>query len=503
MIRSKAIDVLKTFSDEEQKQFSDFVSSPFHNKNKNLIKLFNVLKKYHPEYEIENVKIYSIVYPAKSYNHDNLKKLMSELLKLCESYLSYLCLRKEKFVFARTLLKELSERKIDDYFSLKAKNLENNFPGEYPEHYNNKSLFEGYKLEFSLTRNTSADQTEIHNNKFSCDTCYYLFQSLIYLHCTTALTNSYSHVKNNSNLSRLIEGFDYESLIDKAVIETEQDKLIFMLANMIRMILCPENETHFYNAKKMFMILFDKNIQKIRDDYTLYVLALTAYCTRKMRERNLKFCSEHFELSKHRLKVLENSGKHEFATNWIDVANTVSIALFLNEIKWAEEFIVNVKNYIYHKDYEYIFHYCKANIEFSKGDFEKSLEHTSKIYFKDHNLKDSLIKINMMCYFELNAVESAYSAIDSFNHQILNTDRYNERYKSLSKSFVDIYKKILRLRENPQKITGWSLKEIDKMLLKKEYSPIDKWFSAKICELEVLQSDKTDKKIILKTSQVL
>ncbi len=61
MIHSKSIQVLKTLSEEELKQFSDFLRSPFHNKNRSLIKLFDVLKKYHPEYEVENEKVYSKV----------------------------------------------------------------------------------------------------------------------------------------------------------------------------------------------------------------------------------------------------------------------------------------------------------------------------------------------------------------------------------------------------------------------------------------------------------
>ena len=47
MIHSKSIRILKTLSKKELKQFGNFVCSPFFNKNRNLIKLFDVLKKYH------------------------------------------------------------------------------------------------------------------------------------------------------------------------------------------------------------------------------------------------------------------------------------------------------------------------------------------------------------------------------------------------------------------------------------------------------------------------
>jgi hypothetical protein len=51
MEKSKVIDIFRTFSPDELKRFRDFVHSPFHNKNKNVIRLFEILKKYYPDFE--------------------------------------------------------------------------------------------------------------------------------------------------------------------------------------------------------------------------------------------------------------------------------------------------------------------------------------------------------------------------------------------------------------------------------------------------------------------
>jgi len=123
MIHSKSIQVLKTFSKEELKQFSDFLRSPFHNKNRSLIKLFDVLKKYHPEYEVENEKVYSKIYPGKKYNHDNMKKLMSEEFIILEKFLLHLKIRKENFVTDKYLLEEYMQRKLNELFLFKVKKI--------------------------------------------------------------------------------------------------------------------------------------------------------------------------------------------------------------------------------------------------------------------------------------------------------------------------------------------------------------------------------------------
>ncbi len=46
MQKSKFIDIIKTFSKEELRQFRDFLHSPFHNTNKNVIKIFELIRKF-------------------------------------------------------------------------------------------------------------------------------------------------------------------------------------------------------------------------------------------------------------------------------------------------------------------------------------------------------------------------------------------------------------------------------------------------------------------------
>ena len=251
MIHSKIIDIIKTFSKVELKQFSEFLRSPFHNKNKNLILLFDSLLKYHPEYDADNEKIFHKIYPGKEYSHDNIKKLMSELLKTGESFLSHSRFINEKFLLNKTLLKELSNRKLDNLFKLIISKLEADFPEEYPDYYNNRSSIEGFKIEYNVTRNTGADFEKIHNDKFSCDTCYYLFQALVYIHCTTSLKNSYSHISTNKNLDDLFLNFDFDSFIKKSVTDTHEDKTIYLLCNMIKMFISPGDESYFFNSKKI------------------------------------------------------------------------------------------------------------------------------------------------------------------------------------------------------------------------------------------------------------
>ena len=51
MKKSILIEILSTFSRKEIREFSEYVSSPFFNKNQSIIKLSNYLRIRHPAFE--------------------------------------------------------------------------------------------------------------------------------------------------------------------------------------------------------------------------------------------------------------------------------------------------------------------------------------------------------------------------------------------------------------------------------------------------------------------
>ena len=58
--------MLRTCSVRELKRFEEFVLSPFHNKNENVIKLLEAIRKFYPEFEESHLqweKIFKKVVP--------------------------------------------------------------------------------------------------------------------------------------------------------------------------------------------------------------------------------------------------------------------------------------------------------------------------------------------------------------------------------------------------------------------------------------------------------
>ena len=70
MKNSQIIKLLRTFDPKEIRRFSEFISSPYFNKNKNVIKLYEVIRKAYPDFEQEKFtkeNVFSKIFPGKKY----------------------------------------------------------------------------------------------------------------------------------------------------------------------------------------------------------------------------------------------------------------------------------------------------------------------------------------------------------------------------------------------------------------------------------------------------
>src|SRR5438552_7153983 len=104
----KLFSLLKTFTQNEVAEFEDFVRSPFHNKLMTVIKFFDVIKEYYPEFQNDHFtkeNIYSKIYEKERYNDELIRTLISRLLGLAEDYLGHAGMYKDVISKKRFLLR--------------------------------------------------------------------------------------------------------------------------------------------------------------------------------------------------------------------------------------------------------------------------------------------------------------------------------------------------------------------------------------------------------------
>ena len=93
MLKTKSLEILNTFSNEEFRRFADFVSSPYHNTNKKLVALTKALEKFYPQFELPALTkeyLFTKIFGQKKYNDQMMRNLFSEYLKICENYIAKL-----------------------------------------------------------------------------------------------------------------------------------------------------------------------------------------------------------------------------------------------------------------------------------------------------------------------------------------------------------------------------------------------------------------------------
>nr|MBP9096964.1 hypothetical protein [Ignavibacteria bacterium] len=113
-MNEKIISILKTFTKSEIKEFKKFVASPYFSPGRDLSKYFEVIIKYHPDFEISKEKFLKN-YFGKPDDKDGkqskiLRTLNSDFSKLLEDYLAADSMKNMKFYYNYLLIEGYSHR---------------------------------------------------------------------------------------------------------------------------------------------------------------------------------------------------------------------------------------------------------------------------------------------------------------------------------------------------------------------------------------------------------
>lgn len=162
----KTIELISTFSKKDYRKFEKFLSSPFFNESHLMISLFEIFKNTKDKSEFNKFtpqSIHNLLFPGKSFNNTNIRKLLSNFNALLEEYLMQVNYEKYFRYNNIYLLREMNQRYLNDLFLNTLDGYLRSFSENdkgYLTYYNNKILL-GYE-EF---RNhlSSFDLKSMHN----------------------------------------------------------------------------------------------------------------------------------------------------------------------------------------------------------------------------------------------------------------------------------------------------------------------------------------------------
>ena len=482
MYTSNLLDIFKSFSPKEIKEFEEFVSSPYYNKNKNVIELFNILKNEYPKFDKDSLHkevLYKKIYKGTKYNDATMRTLIFYLQEVAEKFLAVKNFENNRFASKSHLLLELNERDLDKLFAKDFRLAEK----EFAKIKKRTVDFYYYKfvIEFENLYNHNKihyDRDEKYMNKFNLHeifgnlTAYYLLR--IYRFYLYSLNMSMKF-----NIKHPIKLFG-ELVSTHNPNDYEDAPLINMYYYCLLLTLKPEEEENYFKAKKL-LSEHEKDFEEI--DVNEFYINLENYCKRRNRAGRKEFINELYEI----LKAELINKAYMFRGYMPDLyyKGLFDTAMRLKEYDFAKKFIIDYKDELPEQFRENTFLQCMAIYEFVTDNFEKALELISKVKFDEIYQKLDVKCLTNAIYYELDFTPSLEASIDTFRHFIKNDKLAapfrKESYSNFNKNLLRLHKlrkkpeikKLLELQEDTeQNITynkEWMLAKI-KQLIEKEQS---------------------------------
>lgn len=494
MLKSKSIDILKTFSTDEFKRFTAFVASPYFNTDKSIIPLVAALKKFYPDFSSEKLTetyLYEKVYGKGKFSYSTMKNLMSVLILLCEKFLVHDRLTKELTESngnSIKLLQELRERKIDSLFNSRSKKLEELFGKhtiENGEYFIQATRLEILKYHYYLNKHRySKNIWEGFLKKSTLELCS-IFHTL-YL-TTVALLHSAEILKGSSGESIMIK-FVKDLKLEKFLktFRHDESQEYFFVSLYAKLILLSLNESKvsdnfYFEIKRSFI----KNIKYFSNvDIYNILKSLRSFCIYRMKSINKEFIDEMFEVNK---LLAERVDYSSGAIRWFIgeiFTEIVSLSIYKKKYAYAEEFIEKFKNHLNSEISEFETGYNKAFLNLEYGNIEKALRLLSVLKPVNSYMNILIKNLYLRIYFELGYFEEALTLLDAYKHFVNKEQKFSDETKCNYNRRHKIFLGLFRIKMNPEKYSQFEIAALGKELDKFYFLADKEWYLRKMKELD-------------------
>jgi len=489
MIKTSLIEILRSFSSEEIQRFKDFVSSPYHNKIKNLEKLFLIIKNYSPGFSdpgLEKEKVWRKLFQDKKYNYGIMKNLIHELTKLAEEFIVLEYSSNNELKKYYELIDVLYERKILKTFISKMNTMDKIMAKHFLKNDINTIeeeffiMFNMYGVKLSSAHllrekiNINKDSKKIFELMISCFLIY-----VYKLYCN--LTVFKETGKNKSQNKNIMEEFlkilgekEIMKIFDfKGDLSDDYLKIMNAYFKMYKTI----DRTDFESYTELKKSVFDiDGIVKGQYLFDLFINLNNSLA--RLKSGSADLAKEYFEI--YNLSIKNNCflEANETLSESIFLKHTL-FAFSLKDLKEIEDFTNKFIGSIHEHSRGDCFNFSMANINFLNSDYTASLQSLSKITSKLPVFKLVLKDLQIMNYYELNDYESFLYVMDSYKHYI-NYKNNPDILKKYGYGFCLMVKNLFELRNNPDeyKLANISKEEFTCL------STCKNWYKEKLYELQ-------------------
>ncbi|MCG8328219.1 MAG: hypothetical protein MI974_11065 [Chitinophagales bacterium] len=406
MNNSRLWEVFSRLTPLERKNFGRWVHSPFFNRNKRLLLLFEyvnncVANHINPDEEHVRLHVFS---KEKAISDSKIRLAISELYSLLKEFLIYLEWSDKEATSTLALAQAFRKRGLERQYRkaiARAKTVQEKQPHRHAEYLDGLSniAYEAYQEQSAGQRVTDFNLQELSN---LADTAYIARKLRL-----TCIALSHQTVYRT----------DYDlGMLEAVLAEVRRRKLedvpaIGLYYYGYLLIVEPEEESHFIRMKEMMLSNSSKLPQK--EQRNLYLMALN-YCIKQVNALKERFYQEVLDLYKFALNqglLFDNGVLSPFAFN-----NIVAIALKVGEVDWSEQFVNTYAPKLERKYRNSIASLGLAKVEYVRKDYNQALLHLQQADYRDriNNLISKVLQVKI--FYELgehDVVEALLNALST------------------------------------------------------------------------------------------
>lgn len=451
MGKSEIYGLLRVFEAKELKKFSEFLNSPYFNKSRKLIEVFEYVRKFHPLYSdirLDREAISGSLYPGAEYNDSTIRNLLSDLHKTALEFLAYENFSSTKTDKHRYLLKEISRRNLEDEFEKAIENFEKAAEeGLDYRYFLAKQEIESGKFNFSYI-NEKVSKTEMVSANLgylenSGRNLFFYFLTELASHQVSLIiyNRRYQTDDNDMILKKLAAEFAPDRLMKLIPTGDKYYPVLEIYAALVKMYSDTEKEENYFNYKNL---LFSNIDILSAGEKAMHIHYLTSYCIGRVRKKaGSVFNNELFELYE---VNLENEYYKDNKSAYLPHELYRSIlmhGLSLKKFDWTAAFIHKYSNEVHPHSRHNMLRFGNAYLCYNTGDYTGALKNLVQIEQDFFIYKFDVKNLTLMVYYELGYLEEALSLIKTY-HELLRKNRIiNPAMKKRYFSFIKFTEKLI------------------------------------------------------------
>ena len=469
----KYFKILQTFSEEELKAFELWLRSPWCNTNKNLIKLLEKVKRFHPTYankKLTKKRLFKQILPKGKFSDRRMNNLLSEGYLAAERFIIFQNLTKDENLKKDLLAKEFQNRHLENWFfrdvNKEIARLEEKEIKDWEDHL---GLFR-LNRHISYHPNSNRKMQDRHSiEKMDKQlTLFFLFEKAAII-TEMNFRNRVFKKENYEVISHIKKWQLISQDINHPSIQLYKIRFEYNEENMLK---------QYFTLREKFLNTFEE-LNKTEQKTHLFSLLNDVVHLSKKKYIDL---SERLPLYKLGLKndILFTKNKLSYITFY----SIVSTSNIKKEYSYTIEFINNYSQYLKEEYKSDAVKWALAHTSYRKKEFQSALDILIDHEFKNNFFKLATRLLTTQIYFDLYLKDDSYSSylfnyFDSFEKWLSREKVYAKTTQIPYIRFIQTCRRLAKAYNEIQ----FNFEKFNKISQIKGSTQAPKWLDQKINEI--------------------